>query len=203
MFVFCCSFFHFSIQLFLQFFFDFCFFKNVFYILICLCTTYFYRCFWAFSGVHYKTMPRHTDMPNKVIKLVTEGLATNAGYTSRILKSQTPGELPKQVGNKTECALLGFIDAIGTELREDPRRTPGRAPAQGLHVQLGPQVHVDRASASWRVGLPRAHQRSFRMGDEEVLVRILELSSMCSSLSCIIYPYDLNLFKNLTEIFEI
>jgi Ca2+ transporting ATPase len=25
----------------------------------------------------------------------------------------TAGELPKQVGNKTECALLGFVEALG------------------------------------------------------------------------------------------
>lgn len=28
---------------------------------------------------------------------------------------ENPGELPKQVGNKTECALLGFVLDLGKE----------------------------------------------------------------------------------------
>lgn len=64
-------------------------------------------------GVHYKTTPKHSDMPTEVINLLAEGVSLNAGFTSRILISQTPGDLPKQVGNKTECALLGYVNAIG------------------------------------------------------------------------------------------
>ncbi|GAU93669.1 hypothetical protein RvY_05571-2 [Ramazzottius varieornatus] len=65
------------------------------------------------GGVHYKTTPKHQDLPQNTIPIIAEGLAINSGYTSRIMPSDTPGELPKQVGNKTECALLGFVDAIG------------------------------------------------------------------------------------------
>ncbi|OQV17008.1 Plasma membrane calcium-transporting ATPase 3 [Hypsibius exemplaris] len=74
------------------------------------------------AGVHYKTVPKHTDMPERVISIISQGLALNSGYTSRIMASDKPGELPKQVGNKTECALLGFVNAIGLsyeKIRED------------------------------------------------------------------------------------
>lgn len=29
-----------------------------------------------------------------------------------VLQCTEPGELPKQVGNKTECALLGFVNSL-------------------------------------------------------------------------------------------
>lgn len=40
-------------------------------------------------------------------------ISINTNYTSKIVPSDTPGELPKQIGNKTECALLGFVIDLG------------------------------------------------------------------------------------------
>lgn len=63
------------------------------------------------AGVHYKTIPSHKDLPPFVIQVVTEGVSVNAGYTSQL--QPQPKDLPKQLGNKTECALLGFVNAVG------------------------------------------------------------------------------------------
>ncbi|XP_055353324.1 plasma membrane calcium-transporting ATPase 2-like isoform X2 [Paramacrobiotus metropolitanus] len=65
------------------------------------------------GGVHYKSTPAHSDLPPKITSVVSEGVAVNSGYTSQMMPSDKPGELPKQLGNKTECALLGFVNAIG------------------------------------------------------------------------------------------
>ncbi|KAK0168934.1 hypothetical protein PV327_002690 [Microctonus hyperodae] len=60
-----------------------------------------------------KTTPPFSDIPSHVGNLLVHGISINSAYTSRIMQSQDPTELPMQVGNKTECALLGFVLALG------------------------------------------------------------------------------------------
>ncbi|XP_025830661.1 plasma membrane calcium-transporting ATPase 2 isoform X6 [Agrilus planipennis] len=60
-----------------------------------------------------KTMPKFSDIPAHVGNLIIEGISVNSAFTSRIMPSEDPTELPKQVGNKTECSLLGFVLGLG------------------------------------------------------------------------------------------
>ncbi|XP_076232963.1 plasma membrane calcium-transporting ATPase 3 isoform X4 [Calliopsis andreniformis] len=60
-----------------------------------------------------KTIPKFSDIPSHVGNLIIQAISVNSAYTSRIMPSQDPTELPLQVGNKTECALLGFVVALG------------------------------------------------------------------------------------------
>ncbi|XP_023310834.1 plasma membrane calcium-transporting ATPase 1 [Anoplophora glabripennis] len=60
-----------------------------------------------------KTMPKFSDIPGHVGELIIQGIAVNCAYTSRVMPPDEVNELPKQVGNKTECALLGFVQGLG------------------------------------------------------------------------------------------
>ncbi|XP_029665737.1 plasma membrane calcium-transporting ATPase 2 isoform X7 [Formica exsecta] len=60
-----------------------------------------------------KTTPNFSDIPSHVGELIMQAISINSAYTSRIMESQDPSELSLQVGNKTECALLGFVLALG------------------------------------------------------------------------------------------
>ncbi|VVC26679.1 Hypothetical protein CINCED_3A020826 [Cinara cedri] len=61
-----------------------------------------------------KTMPQYASIPSVVGNLLVQAISINSAYTSKIMPPDDPtSELPKQVGNKTECALLGFILALG------------------------------------------------------------------------------------------
>ncbi|KAL3290352.1 hypothetical protein HHI36_023694 [Cryptolaemus montrouzieri] len=60
-----------------------------------------------------KTMPKFSDIPAHVGNVILQGIAVNCAYTSRIMPPDEANELPKQVGNKTECALLGFVVGLG------------------------------------------------------------------------------------------
>nr|CAH7742167.1 unnamed protein product [Callosobruchus chinensis] len=60
-----------------------------------------------------KTMPKLSDIPPQVGTLIIQGIAVNCAYTSRIMPGEDGSDLPKQVGNKTECALLGFVLGLG------------------------------------------------------------------------------------------
>ncbi|XP_063219775.1 plasma membrane calcium-transporting ATPase 2 isoform X2 [Bacillus rossius redtenbacheri] len=59
-----------------------------------------------------KTIPKFSDIPAHVGNMLIQGIAVNCAYTSRVMPPDEPGELPKQVGNKTECSLLGFVQAM-------------------------------------------------------------------------------------------
>ncbi|XP_071134662.1 plasma membrane calcium-transporting ATPase 2-like isoform X3 [Mytilus edulis] len=60
------------------------------------------------GGVHYKQVPNFETLAANFRELIVWGIAINSGYTSRI-KLSDDGGLPAQLGNKTECALLGFV----------------------------------------------------------------------------------------------
>uniref|UniRef100_A0A1L8DEX1 Calcium-transporting ATPase n=1 Tax=Nyssomyia neivai TaxID=330878 RepID=A0A1L8DEX1_9DIPT len=69
-----------------------------------------------------KVIPKFHDIPSHVGNTIIQGISVNSAYTSRLLPPQNPGELATQVGNKTECALLGFVQGLGMKyqtIRDD------------------------------------------------------------------------------------
>nr|XP_037281565.1 plasma membrane calcium-transporting ATPase 2-like isoform X11 [Rhipicephalus microplus] len=66
-------------------------------------------------GVLHKSSPRYESLPAVVADKILYGISVNSAYTSRVMAAENPGELPKQVGNKTECALLGFVLDLGKD----------------------------------------------------------------------------------------
>jgi len=79
---------------------------------------------------HYKTeLPKYTTLPQPFGKMLIDSIAINSAYTTRVMPADKPGELPKQVGNKTECALLGFVQEIG----EDYQRIREEIPENKFH----------------------------------------------------------------------
>ncbi|XP_056596420.1 plasma membrane calcium-transporting ATPase 1b isoform X2 [Triplophysa dalaica] len=62
---------------------------------------------------HYKKIPKPDSISGKTRDLLVTGIAINCAYTSKILPPEKDGGLPRQVGNKTECALLGFCLDLG------------------------------------------------------------------------------------------
>ncbi|KAK4337199.1 hypothetical protein RND71_043298 [Anisodus tanguticus] len=65
-------------------------------------------------NTHNKTeMPKYSSLPQPLGKILVDSMSINSAYTTRLMPADKPGELPKQVGNKTECALLGFVQEMG------------------------------------------------------------------------------------------
>lgn len=62
-----------------------------------------------------KTISRISSLPDNVRILIVNGICINSAYTTQLLVSANPNERSKQVGNKTECALLGFVADLGKE----------------------------------------------------------------------------------------
>ncbi|CAM4791578.1 unnamed protein product [Rotaria magnacalcarata] len=59
---------------------------------------------------HHEHIPKHEEVNQDVLPLLFESICVNSNYTSKIEepKKEDAG-LPKQIGNKTECALLDLV----------------------------------------------------------------------------------------------
>ncbi|XP_047519159.1 plasma membrane calcium-transporting ATPase 2 isoform X7 [Pieris napi] len=71
-----------------------------------------------------KVTPHFRDIPADVGETMIEGISVNSAFTSRIMPSQDPTGPPMQVGNKTECALLGFVLGLGQSYEAVRERHP-------------------------------------------------------------------------------
>ncbi|XP_065316419.1 plasma membrane calcium-transporting ATPase 2-like isoform X2 [Gordionus sp. m RMFG-2023] len=65
------------------------------------------------EGIIQPKIPKFDQLNPVFADLLVNAISINSGYTSQIIVGNDPGELPKQVGNKTECALLGFVKDMG------------------------------------------------------------------------------------------
>jgi len=75
---------------------------------------------------HYKpdrsSLPKIRDLPANVGLLITQGISINSSYSTDV--KMEPGQLPAQIGNKTECGLLGFVIDLGVDYRQLRREMP-------------------------------------------------------------------------------
>lgn len=69
---------------------------------------------------YYETVNKSSvaNISSSVVDLVTQAIAVNTNYSSRIIEANVPGVLPEQIGNKIECALLGFVLELGRDYRQ-------------------------------------------------------------------------------------
>ncbi|KAF4525203.1 hypothetical protein B566_EDAN008309 [Ephemera danica] len=113
----------------------------------------------------HKTSPRFSDIPDHVGNLLLHAIAVNCAYTSRVMPPVDPGELPKQVGNKTECALLGFVQSMNKNyqtIRDDvPEETFTRVYT----------FNSVRKSMSTVVPRPGGGFRLFSKGASEIILK--------------------------------
>ncbi|GMR57495.1 hypothetical protein PMAYCL1PPCAC_27690, partial [Pristionchus mayeri] len=56
--------------------------------------------------------------------LIVEGICVNSSYSAKTEESEIPGEQRIQLGNKTECALLGFVLDLGDDVNEIRSKHP-------------------------------------------------------------------------------
>ncbi|CAL8074031.1 unnamed protein product [Calicophoron daubneyi] len=62
---------------------------------------------------HDEPLPKLKDLNHRIGHRLVHCVSINSSYTSRVIMPAKPTELPQQLGNKTECALLGFVRHLG------------------------------------------------------------------------------------------
>ncbi|PIO62861.1 e1-E2 ATPase, partial [Teladorsagia circumcincta] len=69
-----------------------------------------------YCGNHYEgqdNQPNGTALPGNTTHLICEAISVNSAYNSIIVEPTKAGEQVQQLGNKTECGLLGFVQRLG------------------------------------------------------------------------------------------
>ncbi|CAO2636938.1 Plasma membrane calcium-transporting ATPase 4 [Lemmus lemmus] len=117
------------------------------------------------GNTHYRQIPSPDVLPPKVLDLLVNGISINSAYTSKILPPEKEGGLPRQVGNKTECALLGLV----TDLKQDYQAVRNEVPEEKLFKVY--TFNSVRKSMSTIIRKPEGGFRMFSKGASEIMLR--------------------------------
>ncbi|CAH8553228.1 unnamed protein product [Heterobilharzia americana] len=69
-------------------------------------------------------LPKLKDLNHRIGHRLVHSVSINSSYTSRVVFPEKPTELPQQLGNKTECALLGFVRRLGVNYEDIREQWP-------------------------------------------------------------------------------
>ncbi|XP_017592810.1 plasma membrane calcium-transporting ATPase 2 isoform X7 [Corvus cornix cornix] len=120
----------------------------------------------AYVGdVHYKEIPDPDSIPAKTMELLVNAIAINSAYTTKILPPEKEGGLPRQVGNKTECGLLGFV----LDLKQDYEPVRSLIPEEKLYKVY--TFNSVRKSMSTVIKTPDGSFRMYSKGASEIVLK--------------------------------
>ncbi|XP_072242577.1 plasma membrane calcium-transporting ATPase 1-like [Leuresthes tenuis] len=117
------------------------------------------------AGRHYKKVPEPDLIPTKILDLLILGIGVNCAYTTKIMPPEREGGLPRQVGNKTECALLG----LSLDLHRDYQAIRNEIPEEKLF-----KVYTFNSVRKSMSTVLKNHDGSYRMfskGASEILLK--------------------------------
>ncbi|XP_004625088.1 plasma membrane calcium-transporting ATPase 2 isoform X4 [Octodon degus] len=120
----------------------------------------------AYVGdVHYKEVPEPSSINAKTMELLVNAIAINSAYTTKILPPEKEGALPRQVGNKTECGLLGFV----LDLKQDYEPVRSQMPEEKLYKVY--TFNSVRKSMSTVIKMPDESFRMYSKGASEIVLK--------------------------------
>uniref|UniRef100_A0AAY4CYT7 Calcium-transporting ATPase n=1 Tax=Denticeps clupeoides TaxID=299321 RepID=A0AAY4CYT7_9TELE len=114
---------------------------------------------------HYREIPDPGQINPNTLEIIVNAISINCAYTSKILPPDVEGGLAKQVGNKTECALLGFV----LDLKRDYATVREQIPEEKLYKVY--TFNSVRKSMSTVVKLPDGSFRLYSKGASEILLK--------------------------------
>ncbi|XP_066426331.1 plasma membrane calcium-transporting ATPase 3 [Molothrus aeneus] len=117
------------------------------------------------GGSHFSRPPAPAALAPPTLDLLAQAIAINSAYTSKILPPEAPGALPRHVGNKTECALLGLALALG----RDPEAERAQVPEE--HLVKVFTFNSERKSMSTVTRRPGGGYRLLCKGASEMVLR--------------------------------
>ncbi|KAM4820909.1 plasma membrane calcium-transporting ATPase 2 isoform 3-T4 [Thomomys bottae] len=120
----------------------------------------------AYVGdVHYKEIPEPSSINAKTLELLVNAISINSAYTTKILPPEKEGALPRQVGNKTECGLLGFV----LDLQQDYEPVRSQMPEEKLYKVY--TFNSVRKSMSTVIKMPDDSFRMYSKGASEIVLK--------------------------------
>ncbi|XP_016404651.1 plasma membrane calcium-transporting ATPase 3 isoform X5 [Sinocyclocheilus rhinocerous] len=119
---------------------------------------------------HFREIPDPSQINPITLEMIVNAISINCAYTSKIMPPDVEGGLPKQVGNKTECGLLGFL----LNLKRDYVPVREQIPEEKLYKVY--TFNSVRKSMSTVVQMPDGSFRLYSKGASEILLK------KCSSI---------------------
>ncbi|XP_066528074.1 plasma membrane calcium-transporting ATPase 2 isoform X7 [Hoplias malabaricus] len=117
------------------------------------------------GDVHYKVIPDPSSIPPKTLDILVSAISINSAYTTKILPPDKEGGLPKQVGNKTECGLLGLV----LDLKRDYQSIRNQIPEEKLYKVY--TFNSVRKSMSTVTKLQDGSFRMYSKGASEIVLK--------------------------------
>ncbi|XP_064174876.1 plasma membrane calcium-transporting ATPase 1-like isoform X5 [Anguilla rostrata] len=114
---------------------------------------------------HYRRVPDPAQIPGTILDLLVLGIGVNCAYTTKIMAPEKEGGLPRQVGNKTECALLG----LALDLKRDCQAVRRDIPEEKLYKVY--TFNSVRKSMSTVLKNADGSFRMFSKGASEILLK--------------------------------
>ncbi|XP_032368678.1 plasma membrane calcium-transporting ATPase 2 isoform X9 [Etheostoma spectabile] len=117
------------------------------------------------GDVHYREIPDPGALSPKLLDLLVNSISLNSAYTTKILPPDKEGGLPKQVGNKTECGLLGLV----LDLKRDYQPIRNQIPEEKLYKVY--TFNSSRKSMSTVIKLSDGNFRMYSKGASEIVLK--------------------------------
>lgn len=114
---------------------------------------------------HFRDIPTPDQIYPRTLELISSAIAVNCAYTSKIIAAEQEGGLPKQVGNKTECALLALVQ----DLKQDYQAVREQIPEEKLYKVY--TFNSVRKSMSTVIQMPDGSFRLYSKGASEILLK--------------------------------
>ncbi|XP_056585415.1 plasma membrane calcium-transporting ATPase 3a isoform X5 [Triplophysa dalaica] len=114
---------------------------------------------------HFCDIPTPHQINPRTLELLSSSIAVNCAYTSKIMAADKEGGLPKQVGNKTECSLLGLV----RDLKQDYQAVREQIPEERLYKVY--TFNSVRKSMSTVIQMPDGSFRLYSKGASEILLK--------------------------------
>ncbi|CAL8318409.1 unnamed protein product [Lota lota] len=114
---------------------------------------------------HFRKVPEPDKLPPATLDILVLGIGVNCAYTTNIMSPEKEGGLPRQVGNKTECALLGFA----SDLKRDYQAVRNEIPEEKLYKVY--TFNSVRKSMSTVLKNADGSYRMFSKGASEILLK--------------------------------
>ncbi|XP_034433913.1 plasma membrane calcium-transporting ATPase 1a isoform X1 [Hippoglossus hippoglossus] len=132
----------------------------------------------------HKKVPEPDNIPASILDVLILGIAVNCAYTTKIMPPEKEGGLPRQVGNKTECALLGFSN----DLKRDYQAIRNEIPEEKLYKVY--TFNSVRKSMSTVLKLADGSYRMFSKGASEILLKKCYKVQLANGEAKIFRPRD-------------
>ncbi|CAL8364533.1 unnamed protein product [Lota lota] len=121
---------------------------------------------------YYKKVPQPENIPSSILDILVMGIGVNCAYTSKIMPPEKEGGPSRQVGNMTECALIGFA----VDLALDYQAIRNEIPEEKLYKVY--TFNSARKSMSSIVKNADGSYRMYSKGASEILLK------KCSKILC-------------------